>query len=314
MGRLTKCSPIQWLWLTAMVMVMVLAACNATQAVTLPYVDLSVRAPLPAVAETAERPLRVAVGAILSPQGTLDSYRELAAYLSDTLDRPVEIVQRRTYAEINALIARNQVDLAFICTSAYLEGEADGSLALLAAPEIGGQSVYFSQLIVPADSPAQSMADLRGARFAFTDPMSLTGRVYPTHLVQQLGSTPEQFFSSISYTYSHDRAIQAVADGVVDGAAVDSLVLAYAQARAPELAAKLRVIHTSEPFGIPPVVVPSGLEPAETARLQTILLTMEQTPAGRLVLAHLGVGRFVRTGDGAYENARQLAAAVSEDE
>jgi phosphonate transport system substrate-binding protein len=291
-----------------------LAACSTTQAAALPYVDLSVRAPLPAVAETDERPLLIAVGAILSPQGTLDSYRELAAYLSATLDRPAEIVQRRTYAEINALIAQNRVDLAFICTSAYLDGVASGSLRLLAAPEIGGRSVYFSQLIVPASSPAQNMADLRGARFVFTDPMSLTGRVYPTYLAQQLGSTPEQFFESVSYTYSHDRAIEAVAAGVADGAAVDSLVLAYATERDPALAASIKVIHTSEAFGIPPVVVPAGLPAVSAARLRRILLDMDRTPAGQSVLSQLGIDRFVQIEDRAYESARRLAAAASKSE
>lgn len=299
----------RWFWWV--LLASLLTACNPASAADLPYVDLSVSAPLPAAETNQERPLLVAVSAILSPEGTIESYREFAAYLSGELGRPVEIVQRRTYAEVNDLIAQGQVDLAFICTSAYLEGAARQTMALLAAPEIAGQSVYASQLIVPVESSAQGMANLRDKSFAFTDPMSLTGRIYPTYLVQQLGSQPETFFSHVSYTYSHDRAIEAVADGVVDAAAVDSLVLAYALERDPQLAARIKIIHTSEAFGIPPVVVPAGRPVVSSARLRRILLDMDTTPAGQQVLSHLGIDRFVEIDDGAYVSARRLAAETN---
>jgi phosphonate transport system substrate-binding protein len=264
------------------------------------------------MAGAGDLPLRMAVAAILSPQGTVESYRELANYLSQDLQQPVELEQRRTYAEVNALIAAQQVDLAFVCTSAYLEGQAAQTMTLLAAPEIGGESVYYSQVIVPAASRAQEMADLRGRSFAFTDPMSLTGRVYPTYLVRQLGADPDQFFDQITYTYSHDRAIEAVAAGIVDGAAVDSLVLRYALARHPELQDRIRIVHTSPPFAIPPVVVPSTLPFPQQQQLQQILLDMHQFESGRQILASLGIDRFVTIDDEAYASARQLVAQTGE--
>jgi phosphonate transport system substrate-binding protein len=298
-----------WLVVTAWL----LMACTGLQAASLPEVDLAQRTALPAVASAAPRPLRLAVAAILSPQGTADSYQELADYLSAALDRPVELVQRRTYAEINALIADNQVDLAFVCTSAYLDGAANLTMDLLAAPIIEGESVYRAQLIVPRASPAASMADLRGQTFAFTDPMSLSGRVYPTFLVQQLGAQPDAFFANIFFTYSHDRAIEAVAAGVADGAAVDSLVLRYALVRDPALAAKIKIIHTSPPFGIPPVVVPASLPARQKVQLQDLLLKMHEDAGGRRVLAHLGIDRFTTIGGQAYASARVLVTQTQVD-
>ena len=98
-------------------------------------------------------------------------------------------------------------------------------MELLVAPEINGQTVYHSVLIVPATSPVQSIADLQNKVFAFTDPTSFSGRVYPTYLLSEIDTTPEHFFQYTFFTYSHDRAIEAVAAGVADGASVDSLVL-----------------------------------------------------------------------------------------
>lgn len=43
-------------------------------------------------------------------------------------------------------------------------------MELLVAPEVRGETVYYSYIIVPSDSPAQRFADLRGLTFGFTDP------------------------------------------------------------------------------------------------------------------------------------------------
>lgn len=290
------------------------AACIGAQGAALPYVDLSARTPLPQVAPAEVVHLRIGVAAILSPQGTVTSYSKLADYLAEKLGRPVDLLQRRTYAELNDMVAENQVELAFICTNAYVVGNEQFGMELLLAPEIDGESVYFSQLIVPADSAAQSMADLRNQVFAFTDPMSFTGRIYPVYLLQQMGETPEHFFQRTFYTYSHDRAIEAVADGVADGAAVDSLVLNYALQRNPALASRLRIIHTSEAFGIPPVVVPPALPPRQKAQLRQLLLTMHEDEAGQAVLNELGIDRFVTIDNSAYDRVRAIVHATGIDE
>jgi phosphonate transport system substrate-binding protein len=286
-----------------------LASCTAPAAEA--SVNLSDLQPLPEVAATAVTPLRVAVAAIISPKGTVDSYGPLLDYLSAELERPVELVQRRTYGEVNDLVQSGDVDVAFVCTSAYIVGKRDFDMQLLAAPQVMGDTVYYSLLIVPADSPAQSMADLRGAVFAFTDPISTSGRNYPIWLVQQLGATPESFFSRTFYTYSHDDAIRAVANRVADGAAVDSLVYAFALEREPELAQKTRVIHTSLAFGIPPVAVSPNARPQLVADLQDALLRMNETAVGRAALQAAGMDRFVLIDDAVYESVRELETAVN---
>ncbi|GAB4444909.1 MAG: hypothetical protein Kow00120_14770 [Anaerolineae bacterium] len=50
--------------------------------------------------------------------------------------------------------------------------------------------------------------------------------------MQQLGRAPEAFFARTFFAYSHDDAIRAVAAGLADGAAVDSVVYDFALARA----------------------------------------------------------------------------------
>lgn len=296
------------LGLLAIACVFLTTACS--QRADAVFIDLSDVQPLPAVAQAQVVPLRVAVAAVISPKGTVESYTPLLDFLGRKLDRPVELVQRRTYAEINDLIERGEVDVAFVCTSAYVAGHRDFGMKLLAAPQVGGEAIYYSYLIVPADSPATSMADLRDKVFAFTDPMSNTGRLYPTYLVQQLGAEPKTFFRRTFFTYSHDDAIRAVAAGLADGAGVDSLVYEFAVARDPELAAKTKVIHRSPPFGSPPVVVNPALSPKLQAELQSLLLGLDDQPEGRQILEALGVDRFVIVDDATYDSVRRLEQEV----
>ncbi len=273
-------------------------------------VDLNNLQPLPTPAGYEAVPLRVAVAAVISPKGTVESYSPFLTYLQEKLNRPVELIQRRTYLEVNGLIEHGEVDIAFVCTSAYIQGHDSFGMELLVAPQVDGKTTYNSYLIVPTSSQAQSMKDLRGKVFAFTDPISLSGRVYPTYLLQQLGFTPEEFFARTFYTYSHDEAIRAVASGVADGAAVDSLVFEYAMARDPSLAQKVKVIHRSPDFGIPPVVVSPFTRPQIKDELQAILLEMAADPTAEDALLSIGVERFVLINDNVYDSVRALVGVI----
>jgi phosphonate transport system substrate-binding protein len=230
--------------------------------------------------------------------------------MSLKLHRPVELVQRRTYGEINDLLASGEVDVAFVCTGAYVEGNQEFGMELLVTPQVNGEAVYYSLLIVPATSSANSVADLKSKVFAFTDPMSTTGRLYPMFLIQEMGTTPEEFFARTFFTYSHDQAIQAVANGVADGAAVDSLVYDYAVSREPSLAQQVRIIHRSPAFGAPPVVVNPEVRPQLKAELQRLLLELQNTSEGQTVLAAIGVDQFVPAANNDYDTVRELVERV----
>lgn len=289
-------------------LLLLLSLIGCTSTSTQPEIYLSDKSPLPTIQNQEVVPLRVSVAAVISPKGTAESYQPLIDYLSSKLNRPVELVQRRTYAETNQLLQEGEVDIAFVCTSAYIAGHDDFGMELLVAPQVKNEAVYYSVLIVPFDSPAESMADLMGKVFAFTDPISFSGRVYPTYLVAQLDSDPSNFFERTFFTYSHDNAIKAVAEGLADGAAVDSLVYDFAVLNDPSLAQHLRIIHRSSAFAIPPVVTSPQLRPQLKATLLEILLDMGNDLEGQRVLQSLGFDGFVTIEDAAYQPIREILA------
>lgn len=256
-------------------------------------------------------PLRVAVAAMVSPKETFDLYRQLLAYLGRKLVKDLEFVQRKTYGEIDELLRRGEIDLAFICSGPYVAGRERSGFEPLAVPEVHGSHFYRSYLIVNKNSPYLRLEDLRGHTFAFTDPDSNTGKLVPTYWLAQIQEWPETFFSRIVYTYSHDNSIMAVARNLVDGAAVDSLIWEFYQEKKPAFTSKTRIIKKSEPYGIPPLVASRALAPASKERLRQILFSMHQDPEGKNILAALMIDRFIAPREEWYDSLRQMYRQVA---
>lgn len=265
---------------------------------------------------TSEEPvqkLRVAVAAVISPKATFVYYTDLLDYVSKKMDMPVELVQRETYAEVNELLKTRQIDMAFVCTGAYVDGHDDFGMELLVAPMAFGQTVYYSYIIVPAESGIQNVEQLRGKKFAFTDPMSNTGKLAPTYMLALMNETPDTFFGEYTFTYSHDKSIESVDMNIVDGAAVDSLVWEFMNITNPSRTTGTRIISKSEPFGIPPVVVHPGLNPAIKEKLKDVLLHMDKDEWGRETLSLVMIEKFTTIDDSAYDSVRMMKERVGED-
>lgn len=254
--------------------------------------------------------LRVGVASVMSPRETREIYQSFAEYLQKKIGRPVELVQRQSYQEINDLVRDGGVDIAFICSGAYVMGR-DDHLDLVAVPEVKGKTTYQSYVIVNANSNFEKLEDLKGQVFAFTDPISFSGTIAPTYMVELLNSKPTDFFSRVVYTYSHDNSIKAVLDSVVAGAAVDSLVYEYAVNKDPSLKARLRIIAKSPEVGSPPVVVNHNIAPPLKEVLQEALLQMDRDPLGKKALESLIYDRFALPNDLDYDPIRAMVERIS---
>jgi len=247
----------------------------------------------PELKRSPSRPkLRFAVAPVLSPGRTIDGYHAMVTYVASRLDRSAQLVQRKTYHEVNELLRHGTVDVAIICTGAYLDAEAEQiPLEVLAVPTYPDGPVYFSFFVVRHDSSIQSCEQLRGRRFAFTDPLSLSGHYYPLYYLLNRRQDPREFFSDTTFTHSHDGSLRAVVDKIVDGAGVDSLIYDFEVSRHPSLREKLRIIHRSPPLGVSPIVVPKSAAPSLRKRLRDTFVGMSADSEGQQVLAGLGIAR-----------------------
>jgi phosphonate transport system substrate-binding protein len=274
-------------------------------------VRLNQRSVLHPLTSARQRPLRIGMGAMMTPKEGYIYYRQLGHYLEERLGMPVQLVDRDSYAQMNRLLESGEVDAAFVCAGPYVEGHDRFGLELLVAPRANGRSAYHSYIIVPKDSPARDFKELRGKTFAFTDPKSNSGKLIPAYMLSLMHETPETFFRKHLYSYGHDRSIKMVAEKQVDGAAVDSHIWEYTARKDPKLTAKTKIIAESPPNGMPPFVVTAGIDPWLKKRLQIMLLDMHKQPEGKKILEAMMIDEFCIVHDRDYDPIREMRRAVA---
>lgn len=260
----------------------------------------------------AEETVRIGVAAMISPKETSKYYTEMLNYVGQKIGKKVEIVQQENYSEMDAMLEKGIVNVAFICSGPYIKDHAKFGAELLVAPQSYGKPFYNAYIIAHKDSSVKTLADMRGKKFAFTDPKSNTGKIVPEYMVaKEFNEKPEKFFSEVIYTKSHDKSIEAVAKKLVDGASIDSLIYDYAAKKNPVYTQLTKIVEKSPSYGIPPVVVNKNVDPKLKAALKDAFLNMHKDTKGREILAGIMVDKFIIPKDSDYNSVREMDKFLS---
>lgn len=261
--------------------------------------------------DAGQPPLQFAIATMVSPEETITLYKKIMDYVARKLGREYVLVQKDTYGQVNDLFSNGAIDMAFVCSGAYVELTEKTDAEILAVPVVNGKTVYYSYIIVPAHSNVKHIGGLKGKSFAFVDPLSNTGYFYPVFLLSdaKMGGR-EKFFKNSLFTNSHSASVMLVADGNVDGAAVDSLILDFMYKKAPSLRERVRIIKKSPSYAIPPFIVHAGMDSGLKEKIRGILFRMNKNPEGAGILADLNIERFSRKADSDYDSVRNLYNSI----
>jgi len=262
--------------------------------------------------QTPENAVIVGIASVISPQASRIGYDNMIKYLEEKLEAPIILVQGKTYAEINQMIKEGNIDIAFICSLAYVLGERGNYMDGIVAPKVEGKAIYRSYYLAHVDSEINKLDDLKGKRFAFTDPDSYSGRLAVLNFLKNNGETAESFFSKTFYTYSHDYSVKAVASGLVDGSAVDSLVFDQMVDLGLEDAKNIKIIGYSDWVGTPPVVVSKYVSSGFKRKAKNILLNMDNDPKGKEILKKLNIEEFVPVNNDSYKPIHEMIDNVGD--
>lgn len=258
------------------------------------------------ISADAEKEIVFAISPMASPISTLSGYGDFIEYLSKKTGMNIILKQRRKYAEINTLLKTGDAQFAYTCTGAYLSGRKEFGLEVLAVPVVNSKTTYNSYIIVNKKSAYQKFDDLKGKVFAFTDPLSLSGRIYPAYLLETMNTTEEEYFRITFYTSSHEKSVESVAYGLADSAAVDSLIFEDMKRLNDPAIEKVRIIQVSPPYGIPPVVVSPDTDKLQKQLMLATLLKMKDDASGREILKGLHIEKFILPDPAIYYSAVQL--------
>jgi phosphonate transport system substrate-binding protein len=272
------------------------------------YIDFKKVEPPPTISAVNEdsQALRVAISSVLLPQETIVHYRSIANFLGSHVDRPVILIQRKSYAEIALLLLNGGADIAVFSSGEYANYSGFDEIEMLASQQRMGLPYYQGYIIVAKESGINDISDLKGKTVAFTDPLSYSGYTFLVQMLRQQNQTPETFFGHYIYTYSHDNSFRAVANKVVDAAPVSRLVYDRAKEKQPELAEAVKIIAVSPPAGIGPVVAGKSVSQRQREILRNALLTMHEYKYMTPALEGLLIDRFVPPQPELFEPIRQM--------
>jgi phosphonate transport system substrate-binding protein len=224
----------------------------------------------------------------------LELLGHLRTYLSARLGGPVELVTRRTYQEITALLVSGQIHSAWICGYPYVQYR--DRLDVVATPSWHGKPLYQSYLITAVNRPAENWQDLRGDIHAFSDPDSNSGYLVTRTLLAENRMMPDQFFARHFFTYGHRNVVRAVASQLAQSGSVDGYVFEVMRETEPALVGQTKIVRRSEWLGFPPIAAPKSLaEDPRLVRFKEALVTMAEHPDGRKVLKLLRLDGFLPT-------------------
>ena len=262
-----------------------------------------------AFAQTNE--LRVGLIPSEDAQAMIRASQQVMDQLAEKTGMKVRPFVANDYNGVIEALRSGKLDIAYLGPFSYVLASsiANAEAFAVAVTKKTGKSAYHSVVITRKDSGLDSVARLQRKTFAFVDPTSTSGHLFPKAGLLADGFDPDKHFSRVIFSGSHDANIMAVANGKVDGAAVADRIFESAVAKGVVKAEDFQVVWRSQPIPESPMVWRKSLDAATKQKVAAALAEIKDLPWGDQGV----LNGFAPTTDKAYDVVRQTAKALSLD-
>lgn len=231
--------------------------------------------------------------------------------LSKSLGIPVRPFVAADYNGVIEALRSKRLDVAYLGPFSYVLGTTVADIEAFAVAETkkAGRTYYHSLVVAHKDSGIKTVADLKGKTFAFVDPSSTSGHLFPKAGLMKAGFNTDKDFGRVIFSGSHDSNAVAVQNRKVDAVAIADRILDAAIAKGLAKREDLVVVWKSDPIPESPTVWRKDLDPALKKRVQAAFLDVKDIPwsdQGEL-------NGFHPTNDAAYNVIRDTAKALNLD-
>lgn len=272
---------------------------------------LTVCAGLPQHASAQPRALTIGLIPAEDSQAMIESSRQVLDALQQQLGMPVKPFVATDYNGVIEALRAKKLDVAYLGPFSYVlaSSVAEVEAFSVAVTKKTGQSAYRSVILARKDSGLRSVAELKGRNFAFVDPSSASGHLFPKAGLQQTGLDPDAYFGRVVFSGSHDASILAVANKKVDAAAVADRIFNSAVAKGTVKQDDFVVLWSSRPIPESPMVWRKDLDPALKEKLAKALANLKDVKWGDQGV----LNGFQPTSDAAYDVVRDTAKVLKLD-
>ncbi|KWT97921.1 MULTISPECIES: putative selenate ABC transporter substrate-binding protein [unclassified Variovorax] len=265
---------------------------------------------LPVHAQTATT-LRVSAIPDEAPTELQRKFKPLGEYLKKETGLDVQFTPVTDYAAVVEGLAGNKIDLAWLGGFTFVQARLRTNGAAVPIVQRAEDEKFTSKFIVPADSKAKTLTDLRGATFAFGSPSSTSGHLMPRHVLLQAGINPEKDFKTVAFSGAHDATVAFVASGRAEAGVLNASVMDKLVESANPNAAKVRVLATTAPYYDYNWTVRPGLDAATTKKLTDAFLKLDPAnPAHKEVLELQRASKFIPTQASNYDGIEAAARSA----
>jgi len=244
-------------------------------------------------------------------QAMIESSKQVLSDLEAKLGMPVVPFVATDYNGIIEALRAGKLDVAYLGPFSYVlaTSVADVEAFAVAVTKKTGQSAYKSVILARKDSGIRTLPDLKDHTFAFVDPSSASGHLFPKAGLEQAGYDPATLFKRVIFSGSHDASILAVANHKVDAAAVADRIFASAVAKGLVKEDEFNVVWTSRPIPESPMVWRKALAPELKQKVAAALASIKDVPWGD----QGQLNGFQPTTDAAYDVVRETAKVLDLD-
>jgi len=265
----------------------------------------------PALVRAQTKLIRVGLIPSEDSRAMLESSAQLLAALQKNLGIQVQGFVASDYNGVIEAMRSNHVDVAYLGPFSYVLGTTVAAIEAFATAETAksSRSFYRSQIIARKDSGISDWKDLKSRTFAFVDPSSTSGHLFPKAGLMKLGFDPEKDFGRVLFTGSHDANALAVANKRVDAATIADRILDAAVQKKLVDRADIHVVWESDPIPESPTCWRKNLPEELKANIKSAFLNIRD-----ITWADQGkLNRFVETNDQAYDIIRETAKVLKLD-
>ena len=220
-------------------------------------------------------------------QTILQSGNQVAHLLEVATGYRFESFVATSYAGVIEAMGAGRADIGWLNTFSYVIAHQKYGVEVRLVTVRFGLPYYRAEIIAQSASGINSLADLKGKRFAFVDPASTSGYLFPLAGLKKAGYDPAKFFGQTVFAGSHNNVVLAVYQGRADAGAVFEDARASVQKTLPDVMQKLKVIWKSDPIPNDTVSFRKDLPADVKDRVSTALLRFSQDPAGLQALKSL---------------------------